>query len=119
MLDGITVLNSYEVVTKTAFSWDGFWIGILIAALIALIGAFVVCDNSEDFLIMFAVVCIAFGLFLGSLFGKIITPKPIEYTAEYEVTVSDDVSMNDFYNRYDIIEQRGEIYVIREKEHEG
>ena len=58
------------------------------------------------------------GSLAGLFFGFALMPKPIEYTPEYEVTISDEVSMNDFYNRYNVIEQRGDIYVIREKEHE-
>ena len=33
----------------------------------------------------------------------------------YTVTISDEVKMKEFYNRYDIISQKGEVYVIREK----
>ena len=118
MLDGITILNTYEVVTKTAFSWQGFWIGVGIIAVVALICSFIACDILEDFLVLFGILTITFGSLLGFLFGKGPMAKPIEYTPEYEVTISDEVSMNDFCNKYDIIEQRGEIYVIREKEHE-
>lgn len=118
MLDGITVLNSYKVVTKTAFSWSGFWIGVIIAALVMLIGAAIISNELEDFLFMFGIGTVLLGSLFGCLFGRHIMSKPVEYTAEYEVIISDDISINDFYNRYDIIEQRGEIYVIREKEHE-
>lgn len=118
MLDGITILNSYEVVTKTAFSWQGFWIGVGIIAVVSLIGSLIACDDLEDFLVMFGVFTVIFGSLVGFLFGKGPMAKPIEYTPEYEVIISDEVSMNDFHNRYDIIEQRGDIYVIREKEHE-
>lgn len=118
MLDGIAVLNSYEVVTKTAFSWQGFWIGVGIIAVVSLIGSLIACDDLEDFLVMFGVFSVIFGSLVGLFFGFGVMPKSIEYKPEYEVTISNEVSMNDFYNRYDIIEQRGEIYVIREKGHE-
>ena len=26
-MDGVTILNEFEVVTKTIFSWESFWIG--------------------------------------------------------------------------------------------
>ena len=118
MIDGITVLNSYEVVTKTAFSWQGFWIGASIVAVIALIGAIMSCDNLVEFFIIFGIAGVISGIVFGFVFGIRLMPKNIEYTPEYEVTISDEVSMNDFYNRYEIIEQRGEIYVIRAKESE-
>ena len=115
MIDGITVLNSYEVVTKTAFSWQGFWIGASVVAVIAFIAAIMACDSLIEFFIMFGIAGVIFGTVFGFIFGIKCMPKNIEYTPEYEVTISDEVSMNDFYNRYEIIEQRGEIYVIREK----
>lgn len=118
MLDGITILNSYEIVTKTAFSWQGFWFGASIVAVIALIAAILGSDNLAEFLFIFGVAGVIFGLVFGFVFGMRVMPKNIEYTPEYEVIVSDEVSMNNFYNRYDVIEQRGDIYVIREKEHE-
>ena len=118
MIDGITVLNTYEVVTKTAFSWQGFWIGASIVAVIALIAAIMACDNLVEFFTIFGIAGVIFGTIFGFVFGISLMPKNIEYVSEYEVTISDEVSMNDFYNRYEIIEQRGEIYVIREKENE-
>ena len=119
MLDGITILNTYEVVTKTAFSWPGFWIGVSIVAVVALIGSIISYDNLEDFLVVFGVSTIICGVLIGLFFGFAVMRKPIEYVSEYEVTISNEVSMNEFYNRYDVIEQRGDIYVIREKEQEG
>lgn len=37
-------------------------------------------------------------------------------TTTYEVTVSENVSLTDFTSKYEIIEQRGEIYVVKERE---
>lgn len=35
--------------------------------------------------------------------------------AQYEVVVSDGVDFKEFYERYEIIEQKGKIYVITER----
>ncbi|MBR5503373.1 MAG: hypothetical protein IKV87_02855 [Methanobrevibacter sp.] len=35
------------------------------------------------------------------------------YTS-YEVILEDSVSINEFLNRYEILDQRGQIYVIKE-----
>ncbi len=41
---------------------------------------------------------------------------PFHYKVpEYQVTVSDEVNFNEFYNRYEILEQNGLIYTIKEK----
>lgn len=34
----------------------------------------------------------------------------------YEVTISDDVTFNDFVEKYKIIEERGQIFIIEERE---
>lgn len=47
------------------------------------------------------------------LLGGIFTVP--DYT-KYEVILDDSVSMNKFMNTYEILEQRGQIYVIKEKE---
>lgn len=116
MLDGITVLNSYEVVTKTAFSWQGFWVGLAVGVVSVVIGALIASADLDTFLHAVGIMGVICGVLSGLVFGFKIIPKPVEYTAEYEVTISDEVSMTDFHNRYDVIEQRNEIYVIREKE---
>ena len=38
------------------------------------------------------------------------------HTTTYEVTVSKNVSLTDFTSKYEIIEQRGEIYIVKERE---
>ena len=35
---------------------------------------------------------------------------------EYKVTISDDVSLTEFNEKYEIIEQDGKIYTVRERE---
>ena len=38
------------------------------------------------------------------------------HTTTYEVTVSENVSLTDFTSKYEIIEQRGEIYIVKERD---
>lgn len=40
--------------------------------------------------------------------------SPIEYETRYKITISDEVSMNDFLERYEILDQEGKIYTVRE-----
>ena len=60
------------------------------------------------------------GLFILSL--AIILCFPIDAVTQvpdyntYEVILDDSVSMNEFMERYEILEQRDKIYVIKEKE---
>lgn len=34
---------------------------------------------------------------------------------EYKVTISDEVSLNEFYDKYEIVDQEGKIYTIKER----
>ena len=34
---------------------------------------------------------------------------------EYNVTISDETSLKEFYNKYEIIEQNGEIFTVKER----
>jgi hypothetical protein len=35
---------------------------------------------------------------------------------EYKVTIDDSVSMNEFLDKYEILDQEGKIYTVRERE---
>lgn len=54
-------------------------------------------------------------LFIGMivLSGKLSSYKTGKY--EYKVTISDEVSLNEFYDKYEIVDQEGKIYTIKEK----
>jgi hypothetical protein len=50
------------------------------------------------------------GLMAGTIFSI-----PTTHKVQYKVTISDEVSMNEFLEKYEIIEQEGKIYTIEEK----
>lgn len=63
-----------------------------------------------------------FGAILGVLLGTIIgigfgclSSIPTEYQTQYKVTISDEVLMNEFLEKYEIIGQEGKIYTVRER----
>ena len=56
------------------------------------------------------------GLFLGMIIYGIIFHVVIpEKYFKYKVTITEDVSMTEFYERYEIIDVDGNIYTIKEK----
>lgn len=59
---------------------------------------------------IFVIIGFAFGVLLGYATGD-----PVKYETQYKVTISDEVQMNEFLEQYEIIDQDGKIYVIREK----
>lgn len=62
------------------------------------------------------------GIVIGAIFGgatgividKVVEPAPDEI--RYKVIVSDEVPMNEFLSRYEIIEVEGKIYTVKEVE---
>lgn len=52
-----------------------------------------------------------------ALFGSACSyPPETETTMQYEVTIDDSVSLTEFYEHYNVIEQRGEIFVVEKKD---
>lgn len=51
------------------------------------------------------------------IFAFIDANTTLEYRdlPQYEVIIDDDTNFKEFYEKYDIVEQRGDIYVIRER----
>ena len=117
-MDGVTILNEFEVVTKTVFSWESFWWGALTGAIIG-VGTAVIFGLQEAewlaFFVGLGVFCMFFGLFIGLLGGFVLKPKPVEYETHYEVSINEEVNMQEFMDKYEIIETRGSIYTVREK----
>ena len=42
-------------------------------------------------------------------------PAPAEYETHYEVSINEEVNMQEFMDKYEIVETRGSIYTVREK----
>lgn len=117
-MEGVTILNEFEVVTKTVFSWESFWGGVLIGALIGLISAIIFGLREADweaFFLGLGIFVTILALFLGLMGGFVLSPKPVEYQTRYEVSIDENVSMQEFMSTYEIVETRGSIYTVREK----
>lgn len=116
-MSGIEILNQYEVVVETTLNAAAFWIVFgITAALIIGIGIFLYASDSCSVGIIpaMAVVGLIVGFVCGMAFGRI-AEIPIKYETRYEVQISDDVSMSEFTKKYEVIDQRGSIFIIREK----
>ena len=119
-MTGIEVLVAQEVATKFTFNWSAFWItfGIIfgIALFVGIITSFLSDDWSNSLCGVFAGIII--GLFFGAMVGDVMLHTPTAYETQYKVTVSDEVPINEFLEKYEIIEQEGKIYTIRERNQE-
>lgn len=117
MLEGIEVLSTFEVVTKTQFNWTAFWIVLAIMiGICAIIGLISALSGSYDWLILPIMILlgVAFGAVIGFLFGKMME-TPVEYETQYKVIISEEVPMTEFTEKYEIVDQEGKIFTIRER----
>lgn len=116
MLEGIEILNQTEIATKA--EW------ITIAGIISFILMFVFvvltvitaieCENNL-WIVMYVLVFFSFFVFVCFLALDQGTNIPTgKY--EYQVTIDDNVSMTEFHEKYEIVDVKGKIYTIREKE---
>lgn len=117
-MNGVQILNQFEVVTKTIFSWKSFWIGAIIGAGIAVTIILLVMLGDFDWS-SFGLICAIFVPIVSILFalfsGFLIAPTPVEYETHYEVSINEEVNMKEFMDKYEILETRGSIYTVKEK----
>ena len=117
-MEGVTILNQFEVVTETVFSWSEFSTGFLIGMCVGLIMGIIFGLSEWDwfaFLFMFLFAGLVVGGFIGVLFGYVVNPTPVDYETHYEVTINEEVNMKEFMDKYEVVETRGLIYTVREK----
>ena len=109
-MNGVIILNSYESLTNfnsillisILCAW---FFAVAILALFALLKYG--CNSWKE--PAFLVICVVLTIICGCLIPE------DKYETRYQVTVDNSVSMNEFQNKYEIIEVEGKIYTIRER----
>lgn len=118
-MNGVEILTSNEVVVAyEKFNWNNFWITIAAVAFAALIAGILTEIDTKDRtmgVFAFSVVLTIGGLVFGSIIG-FKSGEPIEYETQYKITIDDSVSMTEFLDKYEILDQDGKIYTVRERE---
>lgn len=117
-MQGVEILTSAQVVAETTFPWNTFWV---IFGAITFIGLLIglLCLESCEWTIVPSMLVV--GALIGSLIGWAFgteCPDAISYETQYKVTISEEVSMTDFYEHYEVIDQDGKIFTVREKTNE-
>ena len=115
-MPGIEILNTEVIVTETGgFDVTACIITIFFCALIGFIIG--LTTSLKDYSpILGLILGILIGLIFGALVG-IALQKPIIKNEEvvYKVIISDEVSFNEFYKKYEILQKEGKIYTITER----
>lgn len=115
-MNGVEILATEKVVSETAFNWTGFWISVITLGILFIIFAILEIYSGDIGMAVFTimmgtVVTLVFGTLMGG-----IESKPVAYKTRYKVTISDEVKMNEFYERYKVIDQESKIYTVEERE---
>lgn len=114
-MTGVSILAMEEVAIDFAFNWTWFLTMTIVTMVISIILTINLAkDCGYKTAIHFLVFCLIVSCIAGFAFGKIFE-KPIEYENIYKVTVTDEVSMAKFMDKYEVIEQEGKIYTVRER----
>ena len=112
-MEGITILNQTEIMELAPLAVTVIVILTIIAAISCI--SFFIADY-----VMASITCpvilgfISISSLISVLVISILSPKHLT-GYEYEVTIDENVSMKEVYERYEIVEQRGDIWVLRDK----
>lgn len=116
-MTGVEILAMEEV--AVAFGWNtwGMLFGFIVAAgIFGLAGLLVeAAEGPGSGWVVFVSGTLIAGLIMGLAFSST-CGEPTAYETQYKVTVSDKVSMNEFLERYELIDQEGKVYVVRERD---
>ena len=111
-MNGVRILNETMVESNTPV---GIF-GIVILSILFISSAIIIIVAFKyiriDVIVVGAIMCV---LCLLGIVGVIDIIKTPPYK-QYEVTISDEVSFKEFSGKYEVIEQRGEIYIVKERE---
>lgn len=109
-MEGVTILNSYESLTNfgSILLMSILCVWFLAAAIVVLFALLKCgCDSWKEFTIL--VISVALSIICGYL-----VPED-KYETHYQVTIDNSVTINEFQDKYEIIEVEGKIYTVRER----
>lgn len=109
MIDGITVLTNVTVSDFNPAPWLGVFIGLIVAFII--IYSKVSYSDKQNVLCL---CCEVFVFFLILFVGNIQYSK----VDAIQCTIEDYVTINEVYDKYDVIDKQGEIWTLKEKTNE-
>ena len=115
-MTGVEILATQEVATAFGMNWNALLLTVVLGGFFSAFLFSVVLIELwnwwQRILFGFGV-----GLVVALLVGCVAfqNDRPLEYETQYKITISDEVPMNDFLERYEIVSQEGKIYTVRER----
>ena len=115
-MSGVEILSVIEE-PVLLFNGEAFGITLFISVIIFFfIGSYLSITESEwIYFPIFLITGIIVGVLLAIPAGAICCTETDDVETSYKVTVSDEVSLNEFLDKYEIIDQDGKIYTVKER----
>lgn len=110
-MNGVEILSSQTIYDTVLPAWLGVIGFIMLIVIFVLYVAFEVEFETDGTIIYTILVLASILLMVLSL----VSGETDINRIEYKVTIDDSVSMNEFLDKYEIIDQEGKIYTVKEK----
>lgn len=110
MMEGVEILSVGNIGVNPVFNWTTAIIGGILLGLVT--ASIMGWRESSVGAFFFGLIFTA--PFFGAIFGFGIE-KYANTAPTYKVIISDTVSLNEFYDKYEILEQDGKIFTIMER----
>ena len=115
-MDGVTVLNVIEAKNISPFWLLPLIVLLIVGFILFIIGYYRDKNQRRDtgrILVVLGSMLTLVGLFISPfVIGSVLETS----NTRYEVTIDDSVSMKEFTEKYKVIENRGDIYTIEERQ---
>ena len=111
-MTGVEILSSEVIYNTFLPEWCG-----VIAVIVMMILIIPFAISATEGKTVGVIICAT--LFVVGIFVMAFSLSPNENSInhiEYKVTIDDSVSMNEFLDKYEIIDQEGKIYTVKERE---
>ncbi len=116
-MQGVKILSSDEFITESRFNKKVFSISIAFAVIFfEAFAVFLVAKagTGYSFCIIMFFIGVLSGLLIGGILGAICA-KPLKTEIWYRITIDENVSINEFYQRYEVLCQEGAAFIVRER----
>lgn len=110
-MEGVTILTEKAIYNTILPGW---WAGVGLVMMLICIP--ILCHYIAEYLDIAATITsmfIVIGILL-MVFGLTSNKNSINYI-RYKITVDDSVSVNEFMDKYKILDTEGKIYIVKEK----
>lgn len=112
---GVEILNAKEVIVGYDANSTAIFVAAAVVFLLAVLW-YISCYYADEgpIAILMGAIFGIFIAFIAAFLTYAITRTPL-YETQYEVTVSDSVNVNEFTEKYEVIDIRGKIFTVRKQ----